>query len=84
MLVRDVMTSPALTVRADAPLKEATGLLDARSITTLPVVDSRGRPVGVVSEADLISGMVPARHPAAHDPVRHGGAQPPARAPSAR
>ncbi len=59
MLVRDVMTSPALTVRADAPLKEATGLLDARSITTLPVVDSRGRPVGVVSEADLISGMVP-------------------------
>ena len=54
MLVRDVMTSPALTVRADAPLKKATGLLDARSITTLPVVDSRGRPVGVVSEADLL------------------------------
>lgn len=59
MLVRDVMTRPALTVRADAPLKEATALLDARSITTLPVVDSRGRPVGIVSEADLISGMVP-------------------------
>ena len=59
MLVRDVMSRPALTVRADAPLKEATTLLDARSITTLPVVDSRGRPVGIVSEADLISGMVP-------------------------
>ena len=59
MLVRDVMTRPAVTVRADAPLKEATTLLDARSITSLPVVDSRGRPVGVVSEADLISGMVP-------------------------
>ena len=59
MLVRDVMTRPAITVRADVPLKEATTLLDARSITTLPVVDSRGRPVGVVSEADVISGMVP-------------------------
>ena len=59
MLVRDVMSRPAVTVRADASLKEATTLLDVRSLTTLPVVDSEGRVLGIVSEADLISGMVP-------------------------
>ncbi len=59
MLVRDVMSRRAVTVRADTSLKEATVLLDARSLTTLPVVDSEARPVGVVSEADLIAGMVP-------------------------
>lgn len=59
MLVRDVMSRPAITIRADASLKEATALLDARSLTALPVVDSQGRPVGVVSEADLIIDRVP-------------------------
>jgi len=59
MLVRDVMSRPAVTVRADASLKEATTLLDVRSLTTLPVVDSEGRVLGIVSEADLIAGMVP-------------------------
>ena len=59
MLVRDVMSRRAVTVRADTSLKEATVLLDDRSLTTLPVVDSEARPVGVVSEADLITGMVP-------------------------
>ena len=37
MLVRDVMSRPAVTVRADASLKEATTMLDQRSLTTLPV-----------------------------------------------
>ena len=59
MLVRDVMSRPAVTVRADASLKEATTMLDQRSLTTLPVVDSEGRVLGIVSEADLITGMVP-------------------------
>lgn len=59
MLVRDAMTRPAVTVRIETPLKEATTLLDARSFTTLPVVDAQSRPVGIVSEADLIAGMVP-------------------------
>ena len=59
MLVRDAMTRPAVTVRVDTPLKEATALLDARSLTTLPVVNAHSKPVGIVSEADLIAGMVP-------------------------
>ena len=59
MLVRDAMSRPAVTVRVDTSLKEATALLDERSFTTLPVVNAESRPVGIVSEADLIAGMVP-------------------------
>ena len=59
MLVRDVMSRPAVTVRADTSLKEAATLLDSRSLTALPVVDAGQRPVGVVSEADLIVDRVP-------------------------
>ena len=40
MLVRDVMSRPAVTVRADTSLKEAATLLDGRSLTALPVVDA--------------------------------------------
>jgi CBS domain-containing protein len=54
MLVREVMTSPAVTVRPGETVREAIGLLDRLRITSLPVVDDAGRPVGVVSEADLL------------------------------
>ena len=58
MLVRDVMTTPAITVRDTATVKEATILLDRHAITALPVVDRDGRLVGVVSEADVIRDLV--------------------------
>lgn len=55
MLVRDIMSSPAVTIRADDDLAEATRLLDRLNLTTLPVVDCDLRLVGIVSEADVIS-----------------------------
>jgi CBS domain-containing protein len=54
MLVREVMSSPAVTVTARTSVREALRLLDRHSITSLPVVDGRGAVVGVVSEADLV------------------------------
>lgn len=54
MLVREVMTSPAVTVAAEVSLRDAIDLLDRHAITAMPVVDEAGRPVGVVSEADLL------------------------------
>jgi CBS-domain-containing membrane protein len=54
MLVQEVMSAPAVTVGPSTSVKEALRLLDERSVTAMPVVDSRGRIVGVVSEADLI------------------------------
>ena len=54
MRVGEAMTSPAITVRPDTSCKEAAGLLARHRISALPVVDGRGRLVGIVSEADLL------------------------------
>jgi len=58
MLVKDVMTSPAITVSAEAWVKDGLRLLDEHHVTALPVVDDRGRLVGIVSEADLLHDVV--------------------------
>jgi CBS domain-containing protein len=55
MLVREVMTSPAVTVTPYTTAQEALRLLDECHITALPVVDDDGVVVGVVSEADLLA-----------------------------
>lgn len=52
--VGDLMTPAAVSVRPDTTFKEIARLLDEYDITAVPVVDDDGRPVGVVSEADLI------------------------------
>jgi len=59
MLVRDVMTSPATTIPADAPIGHALRLLDAQSVTMLPVVSQAGVIVGVLSEADVVLDALP-------------------------
>ncbi|GAA1599680.1 MULTISPECIES: CBS domain-containing protein [Kribbella] len=58
MRVKELMTTPAITVLGETPVSEALRLLDRNQITTLPVVDRQGRLVGVVSEADLIPDML--------------------------
>jgi CBS domain-containing protein len=58
MLVREVMTSPVYTVLASTTVKQALRVLDEHAITAMPVVDERGRPIGVVSEVDLLWGAL--------------------------
>ncbi len=56
MLVREAMTSPAVTLRAvDDALVAARVLLQQR-IASAPVVDAAGKLVGIASEADLLRG----------------------------
>ncbi len=55
MLVRDLMTSPAVTIRAEDEAVDAARLLDRLSLTSLPVVDHHARLIGILSEADLIA-----------------------------
>ncbi|MET8247659.1 CBS domain-containing protein [Streptomyces sp. NPDC005202] len=52
--VGDVMTRQVVTVRPGCAFKEVARLLDRHGVTAVPVVDDEGRPVGVVSEADLL------------------------------
>jgi CBS domain-containing protein len=54
MLIRDLMTTPAVCVTAATSIGQALRLLDERKITAMPVVDAAGIVVGIVSEADLV------------------------------
>ncbi|HET7465338.1 MAG TPA: CBS domain-containing protein [Candidatus Dormibacteraeota bacterium] len=54
MKVTDIMSRPVITVSPETPVKEAARLLVERGISALPVVDTRGALVGIVSEADLM------------------------------
>lgn len=56
MLVREVMTTPVVTVPRSWTVKQAVHLLYAEDITAAPVVDDEGRMVGIVSEMDLLRG----------------------------
>lgn len=78
MLVREVMTSPVITVRGTDPVRRAIRLLYAHNITAAPVVDRAGRLVGVVSELDLLRGEFEP-DPRAHALPVHAAADPPPR-----
>ena len=52
--VSEVMSSPAVTVRAEALASEALLEMVDRSIHHLPVVDEDGSPIGLVTTTDLV------------------------------
>ncbi len=47
------MSSPAITIEADRPVREAAAVMIERAINRLPVVED-GRLVGIVTRADLV------------------------------
>lgn len=49
------MTSPAVTIHPDATIAAAARLMNAHHVRFLPVVDSVGRLLGIVSRRDLLS-----------------------------
>jgi CBS domain-containing protein len=53
-LVSDLMTTDVVRVRRNTGFKEIAKLLAEYDVTAVPVVDDDDRPVGVVSEADLL------------------------------
>ncbi|HEY0639485.1 MAG TPA: CBS domain-containing protein [Pseudonocardiaceae bacterium] len=53
--VRSLMTTDIVSVRTATPFTEIVELLATRRISAVPVVDVDGRPIGVVSEADLLT-----------------------------
>jgi CBS domain-containing protein len=53
LTARDCMSSPSVTVPEDASLDEAIQLMEDNRVRRLPVVDERGRCIGVVAQADI-------------------------------
>jgi acetoin utilization protein AcuB len=59
MFVRDRMSSPAVTITSEIPLQDALNLMHEHHFRRLPVVDEKGRLVGIVSERDLLYASPP-------------------------
>ena len=51
---RDIMTEAVVTVHRETPMREIAKLLLDKRISAVPVVNSDGVPIGMVSEGDLI------------------------------
>jgi CBS domain-containing protein len=51
---RDLMSSPAVTVGPDASVSAVARMMDHKQVKRLPVVDERGRVIGIVSRSDLL------------------------------
>lgn len=53
ILARDLMQREVVTLRPDAPLREALVILEEHEISGAPVVDASGRPVGFLTNRDI-------------------------------
>jgi CBS domain-containing protein len=49
-----LMTANPVSIREDATVAEAVALLTSRAISGAPVIDKAGRPVGVLTRADVL------------------------------
>jgi acetoin utilization protein AcuB len=54
MLAKERMSHPVITVYPDLPIQEALKLMQEERVRRFPVVDKRGRLIGIVSERDLL------------------------------
>ena len=57
----DYMTAPVRTVSQDSTLADCCAAMESAQLRRMPVVDARGRVVGVVAQADIALSSSPAR-----------------------
>lgn len=54
LTARDIMTKEVVTVKLDTSIRDLAGIITTHHIGSIPVVDSEGNLVGIVTESDLI------------------------------
>ncbi|MFF4762291.1 CBS domain-containing protein [Streptomyces sp. NPDC001292] len=69
--VEELMTQDVVRARRDTPFKELVRLLEENDVTAVPVVDELDRPMGVVSEADLLRKTTDQADPSGRTPIPH-------------
>lgn len=55
--VGDVMSEKPLTIKSDQTIKEAAKILHQKDVRRLPVTNSEGKIVGIVTQGDIIRAM---------------------------
>ncbi|MGX4695319.1 CBS domain-containing protein [Streptomyces sp. JNUCC 63] len=69
--VEELMSRDVVRARPDTPFKELVRLLEENDVTAVPVVDELDRPMGVVSEADLLRKSADQADPSGRTPIPH-------------
>jgi CBS domain-containing protein len=62
-----LMTSPAITIGPDATIPAAARLMNTHHVTRLPVIDEKGKLIGIVGRRDLLSVFLRPDAEIAHD-----------------
>ncbi|MBT4162078.1 MAG: CBS domain-containing protein [Gammaproteobacteria bacterium] len=57
--VEDLMTKSVITVQPHQSVEHVRSMLEKNSISAVPVIDSDGHPVGIVSSTDLVQELKP-------------------------
>ena len=55
--VGEVMSTDPVTVSPDKPIKEAAQLMHDRSVHRLPVVNTTGQVIGILTRGDIVRAM---------------------------
>ncbi len=55
MLVKDVMTSPVITVEENAPANTVAELMTKQDLGCIVVTNNEGKPLGIITERDLVT-----------------------------
>lgn len=58
--VKDIMVTRLITAELDQSVREAANLLAEFNVSGMPVVDSQGQLVGIISERDILGVAIPA------------------------
>jgi CBS domain-containing protein len=57
--VEELMTASVITAQPHHSVEHVRGMLEKNSISAVPVVDSDGHPIGIVSSTDLVQELKP-------------------------
>jgi CBS domain-containing protein len=55
MLVKDVMSSPVITIEEEAPANRIAELMDKHGLGCIIVTSKKGKPLGIITERDLVA-----------------------------
>jgi len=58
LLIGEIMTKKVVTITPDADISDAAQLMDNHDVKRLPVMDSDGKMVGIITRGDIIGAMV--------------------------
>jgi CBS domain-containing protein len=56
--ISEVMSKPLITINQNSSIKEATDLMQQNNIRRLPVLDNKGKLVGIITAKDILKSMM--------------------------